>query len=51
MVTCYRNQLKTAPDEESRALILLMWKMSHEDISNDDLIDIYKEETGKAPQS
>lgn len=49
MVTCYRNQLRTAPDSKTRAAVFLAWVMSHEDISQDDLIDIYKEETGETP--
>lgn len=48
MITCYRNQLRTAPGDETRSAVFLMWTISHEDITLGDLIDVFKEETEAA---
>jgi hypothetical protein len=46
LVTCYRKQLRTATAAGvDPAIILLAWKMSDEDISINDLLDVYKQET------
>ena len=50
MITCYRNQLKHVISKGvDPGLVFVAWAMSHEDITRDDLIDIYKEETGEPP--